>query len=232
MSRFTDWLISRLLPQRCAGCAEVIDYRLQWCDTCLHELPIVEPPICLYCGKSKAVCMCEKQRHAYDRCCAPFYNEGVAKRAVERYKFDGLKPISKALAPYVAVVVRREYGEEMPQLITFVPLYASDARVRDFNPGEVLARETAALLGIPCVPLLVKLYPTKPQKELSALHRSGNLLGAFDVQTDVDLSNKSILLIDDVLTTGATLDECAKMLKIFGAKTVFAATAVLTTVEE
>lgn len=229
MKKFLDWLIALFFPQRCAGCAEIIDYHLQWCDDCLHDLPIIQPPICPFCGQSKVVCMCEKQRHAYDGCCAPLYNEGVAKKAIDRYKFDHLKPIAAALAPYVAAVVRREYGDQMPDVITFVPLHKSDARIRDFNTGETVARETAKLLGIPCKPLLVKRYKTDPQKNLSAMRRVGNLLGVFDVVTDFPLKGKCVLIIDDVLTTGATLDECAKMLKIFGAKTVFAAAAVLTT---
>ncbi len=232
MSRMVDWWISRFFPQHCSGCAKVIDYREWWCEDCLQDLPVIEPPICPHCGVSKTVCFCEQQHHAYDRCCAPFYNEGVAGKAIRRYKYAYLKPIAKALAPYVAAVVRREYAEAMPQMITFVPLHKSDAKLRDFNPGETIAREVAALLDIPCVPLLIKRYQTEPQKNLSALRRSGNLLGAFDVLPDVSIKGRSILLIDDVLTTGATLDECAKMLKIFGAQTVLAATAVITTYEE
>ena len=99
--------------------------------------------------------------------------------------------------------------------------------------GIMLVAVLSKRLALPYEPVLTKLTHTQPQKELTALRRRGNLLGVFDVCSDV--SGKTILLVDDVITTGATLDECAKMLKIFGAAEVYgvtAAAAVLSKDEE
>ena len=82
--------------------------------------------------------------------------------------------------------------------------------------------------NIPCVKALVKCRETRPQKELAAWQRSGNLLGAFDVRPGTPLAGKCVLLVDDVSTTGATLEECAKMLKIQGAAQVLGIAAALT----
>ena len=97
------------------------------------------------------------------------------------------------------------------------------------NVAGAFGMGLAALAVLVCsnmlISLLRKIIRTRPQKELSALERSGNLLGVFDVEPTADLEGKTVLLVDDVITTGATLDECAKMLKIYGAGEVYAATA-------
>lgn len=232
MNHMLDKLIAAFFPQRCSGCARVIKPEEWWCEDCMAELPKVLPPICHYCGMEKQACICDKQHHAYDSCCAPFYKEGVADRAMARFKFNDLPRIANAFAPYMAAVVRREYADCMPQVITFVPEYAARPDVREYNPGGEMAKAVAKLLDIPCLPLLHKIYPTESQKGLPAIYRSGNLLGVFDVAKNARVRGKTILIVDDILTTGATLHECAKMLKIAGANTVLAATAVVTNHQE
>ena len=130
----------------------------------------------------------------------------------------------EGFAAEMAEVVRREYGGLPFDCVTAVPLHKRELLDRGFNQAEKLGQALARRMGIPYATVLTKITATAPQKELSAVERSGNLLGVFDVCGDV--AGKTILLVDDVITTGATLDECAKMLKIFGAEEVYAVTAV------
>ena len=232
LTRITEWLLAIFFPKRCAGCGRVIRYDEDWCENCHATLPLILPPICPQCGASKDRCRCGGRRHHYDRICAPLYYRDQARMAIVRYKRDALRPISKPLAALMAPVIRRECGEAMPDMVTFIPSYRNDVHERGFNPSRVLAEQIAAELGIPCRQLLHKLFRTKAQKELPAVFRTGNVFGAFDVVEGEALLGKHILLIDDVRTTGATLNECAKMLKISGAATVTVAVAAITGVED
>ena len=102
-------------------------------------------------------------------------------------------------------------------------MHKKDLRHRGYDQAAALAKALAAQIGVAYEPLLVKLTHTEPQKELSAVRRRGNLLGVFDVVGEV--SSRTVLLVDDVITTGSTLDECAKILKLYGADEVYAVTA-------
>ena len=180
--------------------------------------------ICERCGRSKDECHCGKQRRAFERCISPFYHKGVAQNGIYTLKSEGFAVTVAGFAAEMAEVVRREYGGIPFDCVTAVPLHKRELLDRGFNQAEKLGQALAQRMGIPYAALLTKITVTAPQKELTAVERSGNLLGVFDVCGDV--AGKTILLVDDVITTGATLDECAKMLKIFGAEEVYAVTAV------
>lgn len=105
-------------------------------------------------------------------------------------------------------------------LITCVPLQGERLRKRGFNQSRVLAKQIAGFFEVPFKDTLEKLKTTRPQNELSREERLHNLSGAFEAGKDLSLSGLKILLIDDVLTTGATLDECSRVLKSADAKEI------------
>jgi len=166
---------------------------------------------------------CGKRRRAFERCVSPFYHKGAAQNGIYTLKREGYVVTVAGFVGEMAEVVRREYGGIPFDLVTAVPLHKRELAERGFNQAEKLGRALAERLGLPYATVLTKITVTAPQKELKAVERSGNLLGVFDVCGAV--SGKTVLLVDDVITTGATLDECAKMLKIFGAAEVYAVTA-------
>ncbi len=211
-------------PERCAYCGRVTPPCRPACVECLPRLARINPPICRLCGRGEDSCSCEGHRRHFERVAAPFYYEDRAKEGIGRLK-SGHPEAALSLAEEMAAVVKREYPRVAFDMLTAVPMWAADRKARGYNQSELLAEELSRALGIPSVRTLRKIQETAPQKALSALERSGNLLGAFDLAEGARVEGKTVLLIDDIVTTGATLDECAKMLKIYGAEEVFAVTA-------
>ncbi|MBR2405843.1 MAG: ComF family protein [Clostridia bacterium] len=223
------WLrvIAWLFPERCIFCDEPIPSLTLCCEDCRRELLLIKPPLCPYCGMSKTDCNCRRRRHRYDRVAAPFYSDGAAHEGLLRLKrIDDPQAIAY-FADQMAATVRREYGEESLHVAAAVPMMTADRYERGYNQSELLAKAVAERLGIPYVAVLTKCYATQPQKALSAWERAGNVLGAYDVEQASLIVDKTVLLVDDVLTTGATTDECAKMLKLYGAARVLCVTAAI-----
>ena len=210
-------------PHHCFLCNEVLYPRQRLCPVCVRKAPYILPPICERCGRSKDDCSCGKRRRHFERCISPFYHKGVAQTGIYTLKSPGYRVTVDGFADEMVEMVRREYGGIAFDCVTAVPLHKRERRERGFNQAQRLGQAVALRLRLPYETLLTKITVTAPQKTLTAVERSGNLLGVFDVCGDV--SGKTILLVDDVITTGTTLNECAKMLKLFGAHEVYAVTA-------
>lgn len=223
-------LLTVLFPHHCFLCGEVILPRQKLCEECARHVPYILPPLCERCGRNEDDCTCKGHSRAYKRCVSPFYHKGVVKSGIQSLKQNNYTAVTDGFAAEMAEVVRREYGGIAFDVITAVPMHRQDFHQRGFDQAAGLARALSRLMGVPYVPTLKKLRPTEPQKGLSAVRRQGNLLGVFDVMADV--TGRTVLLVDDVTTTGSSLDECAKMLKIFGAEEVYAVTAAATVLQK
>lgn len=223
MSRWGQALKSVFFPHHCYLCNQVLYRHQRVCERCRQKAPYIYPPICERCGRGKDDCRCRKRRRSFERCVSPFYHKDVAAQGIYALKGYGYDATVNGFAGEMAEVVRREYGGIPFDLVTSVPLHKRDRRERGFDQAQKLGQAVAQRIYLPYEVTLRKITHTAPQKELKAVQRTGNLLGVFDVCADV--SGKTILLVDDVITTGSTLDECAKMLKIYGAVEVYAVTA-------
>lgn len=223
MSGWRDRIKRVFFPHHCFLCNEVLYPHQRLCAACADKAPYILPPVCERCGRNTDDCHCGKRRRTFERCVSPFYHQGVAQTGIYTLKGVGYRVTVEGFADEMAEVVRREYGGIPFDFVTAVPLHKREQRERGFNQAERLGQAVAKRLNLPYATALKKITLTAPQKSLKAVERSGNLLGVFDVCDDV--AGKTILLVDDVITTGTTLDECAKMLKIFGAEEVYAVTA-------
>ncbi len=230
MNAAVSFLINLLYPDRCYVCGEVIPWRSGLCPSCRENALYVLPPVCDHCGRGEEYCTCEKRARAFTRCVMPFYYDGPLRRGIPAFKKTGGRPYVEGLSREMAEVIRREYGGVRFDFVTAVPLYPADERRRGHNPAALLARSLARQLLLPWRSVLIKITPTLPQKELPAARRAGNLLGVFEVAGDV--AGKTVLLVDDVITTGSTLEECAKMLQLYGAAEVYAVTAACTVLKK
>ena len=224
-------LLRLIFPPRCACCGTVLPPRQVICGRCSESLPVICGESCIKCGREKSECVCGRHRVEFDGAFVPFYYEGAAKRGVRRFKFSGKPEGAEVFARYAAVFIRQRLqtsGTEVAfDLVTSVPMTASELKSRGYNQAEEFAKAFAKELKLPYHRLLKKPYDTRPQRSCGSGERWGNVFGAFEAvcPEGVDLSGRVVLLCDDILTTGATLSEGARMLKLAGAAKVYVAAA-------
>jgi len=215
-----DLVLDLLYPRRCAGC------RAQgwpFCAVCEERLGVLSPPGCVRCGRplewSVDTCAgCPPDPIAWARS-AFAYDEPV-RRALLGLKFGGARVVAEA---FVAPMARSAADRtDVAQTITWVPLARRRRRERGFDQAEVLARGLAARTGRPLRKLLERVRETDPQARRAAAARRRALTGAFQA---VEASPARVVLVDDVLTTGTTAAECARVLRASGAAEVGVVTA-------
>ena len=141
-------------------------------------------------------------------------------------KFGNKKYISAELAKMMTDTFIEE--EMCADVVTFVPMTAKEIKERGYNQSELLAEEVAKRLNLPITSTVLKIKETDKQKRLTAKERRENLKGVFAVADKTAIKGKRILLVDDVITTGATVNECSAVLKKAGATKVSSLTACIT----
>lgn len=216
----------------CPVCGKVL-FRTEsyLCERCEHALPRVTMPTCRYCGKP----LHEK---GLDFCgdCGPledpvldggvvwlYYNDS-GQTLVHSLKFGHLPQLGNWIGRQMAGAVKEKEWSEALELVVAVPLHEKRLEERGYNQSDYLAEGLAETLKLPFKRnVLKRLYDTPHQIGLSREERLVNLTGAFGVLEKAQVLGKTLLLVDDVNTTGATLRECAEMLKQAGAKAVYAA---------
>lgn len=220
---------SIFFPNRCIFCNEPIDPFKEFCDECYENAPFIKGEICTKCGAAKSDCLCENNKtFCFDKIVSTFYYEGMIKSCIHRFKFKDERNIAVPLAKLMAETFNENYGDIHIDYVTYVPMYKSRERKRGFNQSKLLAAEISKLCNIPFADkMLLKLYDTNCQHDCTGLERTGNLIGVFDVNKSYDLTDKTVLLVDDVKTSGATLNECGKILYLNDVKSVICLTAAL-----
>jgi len=215
-----DSLLDLLFPPRCAGCGRSGSWL---CPACISEIEFIEPPLCSRCGLPSVEnpCLsCQIVPLAIDGIRGVGYLRGPLKRAVYQFKYRQRRRLALPLADLM-----RQYLLENPllaDLIVPVPLHMDRLRERGYNQAALLARELSERSGLPLEEgSLVRIRETAPQVALKADERRKNVKGAFRGQGE-KLKDRQVLLIDDVSTTGATLEACAEALREKGARSIWA----------
>jgi competence protein ComFC len=227
ISEFLDNITSVFFPKRCIFCNDIIPVSTPACQKCADKLPIIAADTCGHCGFDNKHCKCKANE--FVKAVAPFYYDGFAKNALANFKFNGKATFGKYMAEYMTAAILQEYKDIHFDLITCIPLSKTEYNNRGFNQSAVLCEQISKNLKMPCdIKLIKKVREIDPQRTKKAHERKGNVLGAFDIQNPKKIKGLAILLIDDVLTTGATLNETAKMLKIYGAKRVYCTVFAMT----
>lgn len=217
------WILDLFFPPRCALCDEVIArfYRPLCPDCQAGALPYIEEKRCKKCGRGKEQCACKITTLLSDGIAAPFYYKDKPKEAILRYKRTEDTDRTAYFVSELTKTAYLAYADMIFDVVTAVPMHPRSEAKRGFDQVKPVAKAVAKALHVPYSPLLRKSIYTKPQKSQYGSARAANLLGAFDVLDGTAVKDKRILLIDDVVTTAATTNECAKMLKIYGAKAVY-----------
>lgn len=218
-----------VFPKRCDLCGEVIELDKTRCDAC-KKLKFIDGKICKKCGREVENCTCSRDNFSpyYKSFCAPYYFEDSAVYAVHRLKSGGYSQLAIAMAKSIKSAVDLRFDGVSFDLVTFVPMSFYRKRVRGYNQSELLAKELAGLMNTEFDGLLYKNRHTRSQRKSSAKQRRANLYGAFSLKQGKNVSGKTILIVDDVKTTGSTLSELAFTLKDAGAEAVYATAFTVT----
>lgn len=202
-------------------------------------LNVLFPPKCILCGRILKkdetdlcrVCRVEAPEYSkgnlnvqfLDSFAAVWYYEENVRRSILRYKFYGARNYAPAYGRLLAMKVLTEYPEGF-DLITWVPVSTLRKLRRGYDQVELLARAVSLELGIPCGRVLKKIRNNRPQSGINGFaQRRANVLGAYRVTDPETIKGKRILLLDDVITTGATVGECARVLLTGGGAEVHCA---------
>jgi len=221
LTKLKGRVVDFLFPQRCVGCGKEGKFI---CDSCRQSLPRVMPPLCPKCGKpqsSGTLCpTCVSWQAEIDGIRSPFRFDGVMRQAIHQLKYRNLRALAEPLAKLL-----NDYLTAYPipgEILVPVPLHRKRLRERGYNQSSLLAKELGKLADLPVVDdCLFRQRHAPPQTRSSTVEeRRSNVAGAF-VCRDHRLQDKQVLLIDDVSTSGATLDTCAAALKAIGATSVW-----------
>ncbi|MCR5040815.1 MAG: hypothetical protein K6C36_01800 [Clostridia bacterium] len=215
--------LSAFFPERCCFCGGVIRPREFVCEECREKHALRTKTVkCPYCALPRYDCSCTRA-HYYDLLLSPYVYDGDVRRCVIRYKSGGEKQLYKGIADIMSQYIGFELDASKIDVITSVPTTPARLKSRGFDQTALIAAELAGKLNLPYEPLLRKFSDDVPQKQLDPVSRTGNVRGTIDLLGGVSVEDRTVLLVDDIVTTGATLDECAATLKIFGANNVVAA---------
>lgn len=227
-------LLDLLFPRACAACGgPAQDAARYFCWDCLARLEVIRPPFCRLCGDpiAGAACgdftcsACLAHTPAFDQARSAARYQGVLQAALQDFKYNGATWLSRDFGMFLLACHATHYANLELDAILYVPLYPAKERDRSYNQSGLLARELSAQLrGPPVKELLIKLRPTRSQTHLTAAERRANVRGAFTLKKESAAAGGRFLLIDDVMTTGATVHECARMLKQAGAARVYVLT--------
>jgi ComF family protein len=209
-------LLDFLLPPRCGSCRALGSWL---CASCRAKIRRLEEPLCPRCGAEgeSRRCPCRARLRHLSRLRAAAAYEGSLERAIHRFKYEGWRALARPLA---RLLEDRLAVDGVPAAVLVpVPLHASRRRARGYNQSELIARELGRSLHVNLVPALERVRDTPPQVGLDRIHRRENVEGAFRWRGE-QLALEPVLLVDDVATTGATLEACATALKASGAGSV------------
>jgi ComF family protein len=220
--QFKGAALDFLFPQKCVGCGEA---GVLLCHSCQQSLLRITPPVCPKCGRPQPggiICSaCSIWQSSIDGIRAPLKFEGLAREAIHQFKYKNLRVLALPLAVFLGDYLRQN---PLPaQALVPVPLHPKRLRERGYNQSELLAHELGKLV---CLPVendgLIRTKYVMPQaRTRSVEERRRNVKQAFSC-VNSKLQGKQVLLIDDVSTSGATLDACAAALKLAGAVSVWA----------
>lgn len=216
-----------LFPRRCPICGGISD---GICAKCKRKLLYIRHPFCFRCGRpveceeDEYCAECQKHAHSFTRGRALWLYTGEIREAVHAVKYQNKREYLEYFAKEMAEHLCGEITDWQPEVILPIPMHRSSESVRGYNQAEVLAVYLGRELGIPVAKkVLKKIRKTANQKELDHRSRRTNLKGAFAVQLPHGQEKiwKKVLLVDDVYTTGSTLDEAARTLRKSGVKDVY-----------
>ncbi|MGN0986717.1 MAG: ComF family protein [Otoolea sp.] len=232
--RLADFCENLLFPRRCPVCGEIVEAAEDLiCPECIHKLKQVRQPTCRKCGKEvfseqEEYCMdCSRHRRSFESGVAVFHYNEAARRSMAAIKYKNKREYLDFYASAMAYRYRKTVEHWHAEVLIPVPVHPSRRRQRGFNQAEELARRLSRHWGIPVESrFLLRSRKTVPQRDLNPQERLRNLQEAFAVDRSIPVPG-SVILVDDIYTTGSTIEACTRVLKAAGVQEVhFAAICI------
>ena len=222
--KLTDAALSWVYPPRCMVCEDILPRNgpKRICENCAGLMVPIAKPVCVMCGapaeSEGAVCaLCRKRKRVFGNT-ALFVYEDVIREVIHRFKYNGRPRYAQGFAELAAGILGEGFFEGAGAFIP-VPMHAKKRRRRGYNQAEEFALALSKATGVPTIlDYLKRVKNTRPMAGLTPAERASNLQGAFALGKQINV--KSVLLIDDIYTTGETLDVCANLLKLGGAEQI------------
>jgi ComF family protein len=217
------WALDFALPPRCAGCGTIVEDVHSFCSDCWTQIHFLGETGCTICGlpleateaQTCAVCLAQPPRIARTRAAVAY--DDLSRGLAIRLKYGRKVAIARTMARYMAPLIERSDDT----ILVPVPLHRTRLWQRGFNQSALVARELSRRLKLRTDPLALRRFRrTPPLKGMSSLQRRKTVAGAFKVKDKAAVAGKSVILIDDVLTTGSTAEACARTLQRAGATRV------------
>ena len=225
-----DSFIELIYPKRCVCCDGIlskIEKEVGICKACSKSIKIVGRNYCMKCGapllkrEDEYCATCRDNSHIYNQAKAVFQYTGEMKNAMYRFKYSNRRCYGKVFARHILKVHGDWIKAQQFEAIIPVPMHDRKKKKRGYNQAEVLAKELSTLTNIPVNDRIVRReMETQAMKQLNRQKRKKNLLNAF-ILAENDVQFRKVLIIDDIYTTGSTLDEVAKVLKTGGITEVY-----------
>lgn len=215
---FIKGLLDVFFPPTCAFCGSFDENGL--CKNCREKIEFIGNAGCKFCGypsnklKGTASCDCKNERFAFEKAVSAAVYEGSLKDAIHRFKYYRKKVLAYAFSKLMEECYRNFINDPVDFIIS-VPLFKRKETERGYNQSELLAGNLGKLLGIPVKKFISRIKNTASQTKLGRAERKENVKSAFQYQGPESMEAK-VLLVDDIMTTGATINECCKTLKEAG----------------
>ena len=225
---------SLFYPAVCAVCRAPVTRKDYICQDCLNKAQRIVPPFCAKCSEpftgaieGEFTCgNCAHRTLAFDAAVSAYRSRGVVRFIILQFKYNRQLHLRHPIADWLLEAMNdvRLRAREF-DLVVAVPLHPARLRHRGFDQAELLARILALKIKLPLCPALKRVRYTTTQTAFDRAERIANLRGAFRLRKKISVRGLRVLLVDDILTTGSTLGECARVLREAGAQSIYALTA-------
>lgn len=220
LKKISTFFEKYLFPEdiKCIFCGKDIShfYEQPYCNSCKKLLHFNNSHRCKICDEpiqnEATICdNCQRNKRSFQKIYCPLIYQGILRSSLISYKNDNKRYLAKGYAKIIYDYIGENFKHF--DFITFVPITKERLKERSFNQSKQIALKLGELTNLPVIDCLEKIKETRPQKKLNYKERSENLKGSFRLIKKDEIKNKNCLLVDDIITTCATVDECSKILK-------------------
>ena len=225
-----DSAVGLLFPKQCMSCGKVllkIEKDFGFCQDCVKDVKLTGGNVCMHCGKpidnkvSELCLQCKDKKHYFEQNKGVLLYDGPVKKSMYQFKYSNKRCFGKSYANLAVKKYGKWIADKNIEAIVPVPMYKRKMKRRGYNQAEVFAKELGRLIGIPVANnIILREKETVAMKQLKGAKRKKNLLNAFIVTENI-VQFRKVLVVDDIYTTGTTINEVARVLKSGGIAEVY-----------